>query len=486
MVINRSRDTLTKCPEGLYNNMFSVESRGHHKAPSVHHKDTTERCLSQEALDRLQRPSKDTIAQPSFLFRRIGKYVFLSIALPPYFLLYGIPKWLLVEALPTLFSVLTLLSDKFQKKLQKPLNKVVEILNQVVFYIRMMTKRILLPVVKLGIEIRQFFQRLNKRVQHFLENMGEALKAAMKKPADWASNLIDRTKAGWIAARQWISEKLDAAQHGIVNGLNWVKQTPLALFKWGSAQIQKMNASQANWRNKISSKFQSSKNTAHACSQWVNNQFSALKGLVSASFSPFIKLYQQALKPFFSSLSNFTKNGMNAMSGFFQNRKKRILEYLSRAQERIKNLTPHQALDRLFSNNFLMKLPAFLRRILLMFKQSSIFQFCFSTVFNTFQWFLLNSAKSLKLAVEGVSSITRKITALGQSTKMQISKVFQTIRNGVGSGIMFCKKAWDKGFYGSLVLAIMGGYLLLWGFEWLGEITARYLSKLSFRQTKGN
>lgn len=478
MVIHRAPDTLTTCNPELYDNMFRIDNkRADFKIDSNYpgQKDTIERSLSKEALDRLQRPSKDTIIQPSYLFRRIGKYVFLAAALPPYFLLYGIPKWLLVEALPALLSTFTMLMKKLQDKMQKPFNKIVQTLNQVVSFMHMMSKRILTPVAKLGIEIRQFFQRLNDRAQQFLHRMGKNVKAGFKKPGTIVSDLASRTKKKWIAARQWISEKTDIAQQRINDGLNWVKQCPHLLVEWGSIQLQKITNSQANWRTKVSFKFQRSKNFAQAGSNWVNRQLSAAKEKVFKGLLPLIKLYQQALKPLFNTFKKYIDSGMNKMSDFFNNRKKKAEEYLSQAQERIKAWTPQETLERLFSSNLLSKLPALLRKILAKIKQNGFFKHCFRMGFYGIQFVSLQCTKAAKLTIEGLSFVMQKIAQVYKNAAAQIRKMTQGIRSGVATGFIYCRKMWDAGFYGSLVLVIMGGYLMLWGFEWLGEITTRYL-----------
>lgn len=484
MVIHRQSDSLTKCPDELYNNMFTLEKRpsAHHSTHAVHPKDTIERCLNKEALDRLQRPSQDTIAQPSYLFRRIGKYVFLTVALPPYFLAYGLPKWILVEALPTLFSALTMVAKKFQDKLQKPLARIIETLNQMLFYVKMLSQRIITPVAKFGIEVRQFFQRLSERGQEFFENLGKALKEGVNKPLTVISELMERSKESWNATVRWISEKVQIAQQSVKESFNWMISSPALLFNWGAAQMQKINEGRQQWRVSMNMKLQSSKNMAQACTQWVNQQFSSVKGLALAAFLPLVKLHQGTIKPLFNFVSESLKNVKNAMSGFLGNRKKRTLEFLSRAQGRMKELTPNQALERIFSNNFLTKLPVLLRNILLALKQNAFFQACFGAGFRGFQFFFLQVARLVTAGIMGISQVAHKVSEGYAALVQQVKKLLLKAKDTVIGSLNFCKKVWDRGFYGGVVLAIMGGYLMLWGMEWLGEITAQWMAKLSFQK----
>lgn len=484
-----SRDTMTTCNPELYENKFTLDiRRSEFKISSTQpgSKDTIERSLSKEALDRLQQPSKDTIVQSSYLFRRIGKYVFLAAALPPYFILYGLPKWLLVEALPTLMSALASVTNNVQQKLLKPFNVVVQKLNQVLIFIQMISKRILMPVAKLAIEVRQFFQRFNVRTRQFFGNMAQNVKNVFKGPGELASNLMARIKNRWSASSQWIAEKAMVAHKRVQEGINWVKQSPHLLMEWGTAQVQRMVSTQANWKRKMSPTFQGSKNAAAACSGWVGKQLGSAKKLVTWGFSPIVKLYQEALKPLFNFFKKSISDGMNKMSDFFNNRKKRVLGYLQGAQERIKSWTPQEAIERLFSKSFLSKLPALLRNFLIKVKQNSVFQLLFRMGFRLVKFVLLQSTKVSQLAVEGISFLVNKVSQVYNQASAQIKKIFTKLLFTVDSCIVYARELSKKGFYGSLVLLIMGGYLVLWGFEWLGEITTRYLSNLTLKPTKTN
>jgi hypothetical protein len=125
MAIYRASDSLSRCDPNQYSSIYDVRKRPDIKHEPVAatrpiHKDTIEISrdkLKEEALNRLRHTSKYMIAQNSFM--RIGKYLFLAVALPPYFVIYGLPKWILVEGIPAIFSMSLWMWKKIQHRTQK-------------------------------------------------------------------------------------------------------------------------------------------------------------------------------------------------------------------------------------------------------------------------------------------------------------------------------------------------------------------------------
>lgn len=61
------------------------------------------------------------IPQGQFVLGKLGKYGFLAIVLPPYFLLYGLPNWIMMQALPTIFKALKVRGKKLCMALTRPI-----------------------------------------------------------------------------------------------------------------------------------------------------------------------------------------------------------------------------------------------------------------------------------------------------------------------------------------------------------------------------
>lgn len=483
MAIHRMPDSMSSCNPELYDNIYQVNKRPDLKSAPVEKpgsKDTIQRSLSKDALNRLQQPSKNMILQQSVLFRRVGKYLFLSVALPPYFLLYGLPKWLLVEGLPVLMGGMGWLGNKVLKQVKKPFNAVLKTMKQVLFFMQMAANRLFVPVAQLGIQVKQFFQRMNQRALNVINRWGNKVYGLVKKPRDVASHLMQGVKHKMDEAREWIGDRLKMAHEKIQDGINWVKQSPQIILGWGAAQFQRISQQQANWTQKISSKFQVSKNIAHVCSRFIDRQAQVLKKLFLFGTLPIVKMHQYAIKPVVQFLKKVISGTWNKLSGFLNDRKKRSLEFLQSAQDKIKSWTPQQALERMFSASFLSKLPMLLRKILNRIKQNVFFQILFNMSFQIFKYVLLNLTKGAQETIKAISAAVEMISKVYNAVSEWIKNAFQTSLGYIGEGLKYAKDGWDKGFYGFLVLLFMGGILIMWGFEWLGEITARNMSKISF------
>lgn len=65
--------------------------------------ETTQQRLNREVLEKFQNTSSRLPHQTFVVAMQAGKYLFLAIMIPPYICLYGIPRWLLMDALPQFF-----------------------------------------------------------------------------------------------------------------------------------------------------------------------------------------------------------------------------------------------------------------------------------------------------------------------------------------------------------------------------------------------
>lgn len=486
MGIYRTPDRLTSCNPELYDNIYQINKRADYKPASVGLdgvKDTIERSPSKEALNRLQQPSKYMIFQQGALFRRIGKYLFLSVALPPYFLLWGLPKWLLVEGLPVLTSAMGWVTTQLQQQLKKPYDAIVQKVNQLLFFIQIFGSRIIKPAASLGIEIGRFFQRMSERVIQITSRIVGGIKKGLKKPSSFLADRARGVLSKWIQARAWVSERMHGMQERLQEGLQWIKEVPQNVLSWGGEQIRKAANYQTNWTIKLSSKFQVSKRAAQICSGWAGKQMGALKELVQKGITPIAEFYRNAFKPRLARICGAIKARWSALSEFLNDRKRRTLEFLEQSQERMKTWTAQNALDQLLSASFLKKLPALLRKVLIFLKQNAICRALFNFGFHTVKFVLTHSNQLVQLAIHGFSKIFQQLSRGAQVFSNGVKRAAQTIFGLASVVFGTVKTVWDRVLHGILVLLFMAGILLLWGFEWLGEITGRYLSKVSLRRS---
>lgn len=97
-----TRDSITKCSPG--NDLYAMIRNPTAKMPAQPTKpvDTIKSLQGQMERDAVARLGK---AMQNFIFvARAGKFVFLAIAMPPYILFYGLPKWVIADFLPNLFQ----------------------------------------------------------------------------------------------------------------------------------------------------------------------------------------------------------------------------------------------------------------------------------------------------------------------------------------------------------------------------------------------
>lgn len=79
--------------------------------------ETIQSRLEKEAMEKLQGSYLKLPNEKFVVVARVGKFVFIALTLPPYILLYSVPKWVLLEAFPLLFTFAKNGLHKMQKTL---------------------------------------------------------------------------------------------------------------------------------------------------------------------------------------------------------------------------------------------------------------------------------------------------------------------------------------------------------------------------------
>ena len=201
MAIYRSSDSLVKCSPESYDSLYQVSSHPSIKAQRKQNAkavDSLEKSAATEALNRLQRPSENMVFQPSILFSRIGKMVFLTVAMPPYFLLYSLPRWILVESAHLLMLASNWLFHQGNNYLKKPLVIALEKTQQLLFFMYQFVKRVVKPVAELAIQLKQFFKDSGQRFwAAFLPVFSfpqKYIKNSLKKGLQPLQTILEKTK----------------------------------------------------------------------------------------------------------------------------------------------------------------------------------------------------------------------------------------------------------------------------------------------------
>lgn len=108
------RDSMSRCeePSMLYDTIRNPNAPYVPPKPAVEAPggpkdtiETTQQRLNREMLERFQNTSSRMPHQSFVVAAQAGKYLFLAIMIPPYICFYGIPRWLLMDALPQFFII---------------------------------------------------------------------------------------------------------------------------------------------------------------------------------------------------------------------------------------------------------------------------------------------------------------------------------------------------------------------------------------------
>lgn len=214
-----TRDSLSRCETNSYSTLYDVRSRPPPKEKKVAgtdpiHKDTLEISkdkLEKEALSRLRHFSKYSISLPGG-FVRVGKYLFVGIALPPYLLLYAIPKWVALVALPTLLSFWMRVGKGGTKQVKKLHQRIIERIQIAAMWIRKQWGVCSQPIVKIFMELGHLLQHLKQMLVPLTLRMrnGMGLVRLVKKAKAQLVSLTSLPQKAFISIKNWCAESFHA------------------------------------------------------------------------------------------------------------------------------------------------------------------------------------------------------------------------------------------------------------------------------------
>lgn len=474
MAIRRSSDSLSRCDPTLYSNIYDVRKRPDLKpsAVSAAPKDTIEisrEKLKKEALAHLRQPGKYLIAYNSFM--RVGKYLFLAIAFPPYLMLYGLPKWIILEGFPVIFSFPMWMWRKVKQKTEKQVETSVSKVTQMIQWMRKMGTNLLIqPVVRLTFEIRRRIQRMREQTFHFLGQIIARARSTLHKPSlavketfKRLSNQLSRLKEKFIQQTEIIAVQLQKIQ--------WIKETPQMILGWGQSQIQRFHSYTTAWGNQWNKRFDTSQKFAHRATQWVANQSREVVTSLKQRLAPFVTFYQRQLQPRWQKFKDKWKQA----GDFFHRKHQKALSYLQNKQERLKNLSHHHFMSRLLS-----KLPFRLQLLLKKWLSHPVCRAIFENGVKIYAFLARNFwgilSRLLQLLSAGVKMVA-KITSL--------VKVYLQIGKRVSSSILqimlhTCRKLALYTLYYFLLGMVMATILMIWGFRSLDHLLHSLQKRIRF------
>lgn len=488
MAINRSSDSLSRCDPSLYSNIYDVRKRPDIKhepisATQPTHKDTIEISrdkLKEEALNRLRHTSKYVIAHNGFM--RIGKYLFLAVALPPYLVLFGLPKWIIVEGVPAIFSMCVWVWKKVQQKTQKRLDKGTQKVAQIVQFMRTIGLVLIQPIVRLALQIRHNIQRMREKSLQFFRQINERVKLTFKKPFIKVTERFKQLQNGLSRVREKISEQTQVMATRLQETVQWMKQSPQLVWGWSQIQFQKMSERVVSWGVKWNKKLQTSQELANRATNWISNRFKNRLDRFKLRFEPLITFYSQQILPQWRQLKEVCKGKWEQARDFFQQKHRQALAFLQKKQEKLRNLSYQHLLDHILSHAWVTKLPAYFQSKLKKWLSHRFVKTVCEIGVKTYSFlarcFLQVLSYLLQRLAQGMEFISKFCSFIHTYARMGCQKAVNAIK--------IAHQAYHKGvfytFYYFLLCIIMAMILFMWGVRYLGKVMNSVTPNFSFHR----
>lgn len=488
MAIYRASDSLSRCDPNQYSSMYDVRKRPDIKHEPVAatrpiHKDTIEISrdkLKEEALNRLRHTSKYMIAQNSFM--RIGKYLFLAVALPPYFVIYGLPKWILVEGLPVIFSMSVWMWKKVQHRTQKQIEAANRKVVQMVQLVQNTVQVLMQPLVHLALQIRQSIRRFRDRALRRFKTIVVRVKQAFHLPKMNLTQGLQRVHKRLLSLREKWANRAQKVGIGIQQGIQWIKESPQAIYGWGQIQFQRLNQQVSSlglqWKNRSHTPHELAQRATDSVSKGFKWGFEGFK----KQFTPLVQFYQEQWLPKWHKLREACKGRWLQTRDFFQHKHQRALAFLQVMQEKLKRVTSDRVLQYLLSHPWMRKLPdhfqVWLKKCLSHPVVRAICDTgvkCYTLSVNA----LLEGAKfALRIVGQGSALVIKYCNLVRSTIKIASQSVISVLKVVQRT---LSKSAFYVLFYFLLFLTI-ALILLIWSVRLLGNYTSSLFSHFSMKK----
>ncbi len=496
MAIRHTSDSLTRCDPNNYSNFYDAGKRVNVRQEPVTatqpiNKDTLEISrdqLKKEALNRLRHTSKYMIFQTGFM--RVGKYLFLAVAFPPYFVIYGMPKWILVRGLPAIMTICTTVAEKVKQKVKKRIEVVQQKVRQAVLSMQQLVQRLIRPIVRLALDIGQAFHRMRQTAHVFVKQVLMQIKSRLNKinqamqlfkrtserVGRLGKRLQERVQNGKRVVQEWATTRLNHVKASF----NWIAQIP----QWGEVQLQRLSGRFESVGQKWKEKLEVSSTAARKGTEWLAKQAERGKQGIAKLLNPLSRIYQQALQPTWRHAFSFLRGQRLRFKGFCGQKKQRALQFLQQGQEKLKQVSYQQTLDWLCSISRFASWPAFLQLIIQKVMGNSLFQLIFKGSFKA-------GASCLVVFLKGFGFLINNVSQVFQFFRNGLKTLFHSIQSAISLGTRFVARGIGignsgikKGVYGSLLFMIMLSIICAWGFQLLGDLMQKLSKAIPFKSTK--
>lgn len=481
MALSRPSDSLSKCDPGLYSNIYDVRKRPDLKNPVVTpaqpvHKDTIEISrdkLKEEALNRLRHTSKIVVATNSFM--RVGKYLFMAIALPPYLLLYGMPKWVIVEALPALFSVMMSVWVNIQQKTKGNFEKGAHVGQRLFEYTQQTVKALILPIVRLAFDLYQSIRRFFVSGHQLFRKINEKMRVAISAPRKFVENGIKHLQSKYAQMKDKLSLQTERIAERFGEGIAWIKHAPVPFLAWGEGLLQRLKQQAISTGSPALQKWRTSRQLAQTGTEWVSEQCLRGMGSIQRTLAPIAAFYRGKMLPMYLKAKLSIQAKWRQGSEFFQERHRHAMDFFDQKQQRLKQLTYDHLIHAIMSQNWL---PGTLKEWILKCLSHPFVKAICQMGIHLYAVLCGVCLKSLKFLLQGISiGVKWGAAASGKITQFSYA-CFQKITSFVDKTLYLCRKRLKLALYFTLLYTIMGVILLARSFLGLGTIMQVLLKQM--------
>ncbi len=204
-----SRDSLSRCePSPMsYDAIRRPNERPNQTMKtSLDTQESTQERLNREMLERL-RPDSKTLSHDTFVsVVQVGKYLFLAIMLPPYLLLYGIPKWFMMTAIPELALLVKSFFVQIGRYIQESSNKIADLM-----------KGLMQQMIGNSLKL------LSQKSKNFHIIFKEAISSIL-------NGVALKVKLGFVAAKELIGNIVHPIADGLLHALYSLKEIVKKMF----------------------------------------------------------------------------------------------------------------------------------------------------------------------------------------------------------------------------------------------------------------
>lgn len=497
MSINRSSDSLSRCDPNLYSNPYDLRKRSDIKhnpvfATQPTHKDTIEISrdkLKEEALNRLRHTSKYVIAQNSFM--RVGKYLFLAVAFPPYLLVYGLPKWILAQGFPAIYSLTFWMGGKVNEKILKPINNKI---NTTIQKMKNMVRVFIQPIARLTLDFRHKINRLKEQAYQWLNDPIKNIKLRFDKPKKFIINQIKNVRKQLSQFKGKIEEKSTILFSQLKeNFIESLKQSPQIILSWGQTWLLKLKQSLISKNSLWQTKFKTSQIVAQKTTCAISKGLTTCLKYLKKLAAPGTTFYQRHMRLQLQKMREICKNSWIKAHDFFKQKHQKALSFLHTSQKKLKALNYLNLVDQLLAKDWFKGLPSNLQRLLRKWIHQPISVSIGEKMIKTFSFcsgLLLNVLAKLLFLLSFLTSWTQKAYVFCKG----LFKLFeQRVLKGCKIAYAVSKKFVMQVIYYFLLLTVMAGILVWWAFQILGEAMqslsqsfslSKFLPSLHFNYTK--